>query len=98
MSAYEVALAGGKHSGWLNTMSKLPASKLQKSIVSMEANILEHQNLISNPVKYMQQYGKGDWNILDPRQQQHLLNIKWPGDIQRAQEQINILHGIIKSR
>ena len=79
-------------------MSKLPTSKLQKGITSMEANIIEHQNLISNPAKYLQQYGKGNWNALHPNQQQHLLNVKWPGDIQRAQEQINILQGIIKTR
>ncbi len=98
MSAYETALTGGRHSGWLNSMSKLPTSKLQKGIISMEANILEHRNLISNPAKYMQQYEKGNWSSLDIRQQQHLLNVKWPGDIQRAKEQINILQGIIKSR
>lgn len=39
-----------------------------------------------------------DWATLDPRQQQALLNNKWPGDIARQQEQLEILHGILGSR
>ncbi|OMI15316.1 pretoxin, partial [Leptospira weilii serovar Heyan] len=96
--AYKETMDGGKHSGFLKNMSTVPTSELQKGIASMNTNIVEHQNLINDPVKYMQQYGKGDWNTLDPRQQQHLLNVKWPGDIQRAHEQIDILTGIIRSR
>jgi hypothetical protein len=98
MSAYETALAGGKHTGWLQNMIERTTPQLQKGITSMERNILEHQNLISDPAKYLEQYGKGNWNLLDPRQQQYLLNVKWPGDIQRAKEQINILQGILKTR
>ncbi|WP_249262337.1 Hint domain-containing protein, partial [Leptospira alexanderi] len=96
--AYKNALDGGKHSGFLKNMLETPTPELQKGIASMNSNIIEHQNLMNDPAKYMQQYGKGDWNSLDPRQQQHLLNVKWPGDIQRAREQIDILTGIIKAR
>jgi hypothetical protein len=98
ISAYEIALSGGKHSGWLKTMSDLPTSELQRSITSIESNIIEHQNLISNPVKYFNENNKGNWKFLDPRQQQNLLKVKWPSDIQRAKEQINILQGIIKKK
>lgn len=98
MTAYETALAGGRHSGWLKTVSKWSTSELQTSIGTMKANIVKHQKLISNPEKYLQQYHKGNWNLLHPNQQQHLLKVKWPGDIQRAEEQINILQEIIKLR
>jgi len=46
-----------------------------------------------NPGKYID-----DWASLDPRQQQALLNSKWPGDIARQQEQADILRGIMVSR
>jgi hypothetical protein len=64
----------------------------------MEANIIEHQNLIRNPAKYLQPYSKGNRNALHPNQQQHVLYVKWPGDIHRAKEQSNILQGILKTR
>lgn len=97
--AYQTASSGGKHSGFLKNMEGRASSELEKGIESMEANILEHQNLIKDPAKYMQLYNKkGDWNLLDWRQQKHLINVKWLGDIQRAKEQIDILRGILKSR
>jgi hypothetical protein len=97
-SAYEKALAGGSHSGFLKNYLGKSVKQIQSGINSMKANIIEHQNLISDPAKYLEQYGKGNWNLLDPRQQQHLLNVKWPGDIQRANEQINVLEGILNSK
>ena len=51
--AYEIAAAGGKHSGWLKNMFKRTTPEPQKSITSMEANILEHHNLINDPAKYI---------------------------------------------
>lgn len=46
----------------------------------------------------MQDQGKGDWSKLDPRQQQALIEKKWPSDIQRQLQQKQILEGILKER
>lgn len=46
----------------------------------------------------MKQYGKGDWNLLDQRQQNALRNKKWPSDIKRLTEQRNILQEILNSK
>jgi RHS repeat-associated protein len=96
--AYDVALLGGKHSGFLNNYLNRSIKEIEKAISSMKSNIIEHQNLISNPSKYMKELGKGNWDLLDPREQNNLLKAKWPEDIQRANEQIDILQGILRSR
>ena len=46
----------------------------------------------------MKRLGKGDWDSLDPRQQKALLEKKWPSDIQRQKETIEIFKGILKER
>jgi hypothetical protein len=60
---------------------------------SIEKQIAEHRAKIRNPSAYVE-----DWASLDPRQQQALLTSKWPGDIVRQQEQVEILRGILGSR
>ncbi|MFZ2898999.1 MAG: hypothetical protein WA004_10275 [Saprospiraceae bacterium] len=97
-SAYETAKNGGKHEGFYKNYKDKPPEEIKKGIKSMEKNIEEHQNLMRDPDKYMKQYGKGDWKSLDPRQQEALLTKKWPGDIQRAKEQKEILEGILNTK
>ena len=64
VNAYTIALSGGKHSGWLKNMEKLSKKEIEKSISSMEKNIVEHSNLIKDPKKYLKEYGKGNWDEL----------------------------------
>ena len=77
-AAFETALAGGKHAGWLEVCKKLGKRQIAKGIRSFKKEIAEHEAKIANPAKYVK-----DWSKLDPRQQSHLINRKWPGDIAR---------------
>lgn len=91
--AYDVALAGGRHAGFLRNYAGKPTPQIERGIASIERQIAEHQAKIQNPSTYVD-----DWAALDHRQQQALLTSKWPGDIARQQEQLDILRGILGSR
>ena len=86
----QVAQEGGRHAGLLkNYVGKSPA-ELQKGIASLQKQIAEHQGKIANPEKFIPNFKQ-----LDLRQQKALLESKWPGDIQRQQEQADILRGLL---
>jgi hypothetical protein len=88
--AFQIAKEGGKHAGFLrNYLGRSPA-EIQKGITSFEKQIAEHQAKIANPSGAL-----SNWRTLDPRQQQALLNQKWPGAIQRLSEQADILRGLL---
>jgi hypothetical protein len=90
--AYNIAKQGGKHSGFYNEYIKRSNSEIQKGIDSINRQILEHQDKIQNPKKYI-----SNFDNLDPRQQKALPK-KWESDIKRQTEQKNILEGILKER
>ena len=92
-SAYDVAVSGGKHAGFLKNYVGRSTPEIERGIVSIEKQIAEHKAKIQNPAAYI-----NDWATLDARQQQALLTSKWPGDIRRQQEQLEILRGILGSR
>lgn len=52
-----------------------------------------HISKINNPEKFFK-----DWKKLDPRKRKHLMYQKWPSDIQRQKEQLEILEGILGER
>lgn len=97
-SAYEIAKNGGKHASTYKKYSQTPTKEIEKGIRSLEKQVKEHSDLIKNPSETMKRLGKGDWDSLDPRQQKALLEKKWPGDIQRQKETIEIFKGILKER
>jgi len=88
--AFEAAKAGGTHAGFLNNYAGRTPAELQKAIASIEKQIAEHQSWIANPRAKIPNFGS-----LDPRQQAALINSKWPGDIARQQDQIDILKGLL---
>ena len=90
-NAFEAAQAGGKHSGFLQNYIGKPVNELKSGIASMQKQIAEHIEKIANPEKYIPNFRQ-----LDPRQQGALIGSKWPSDIGRLQEQINILQGLLK--
>jgi RHS repeat-associated protein len=92
-TAYDVAKAGGKHSGHYKNYLNRTTNELVDSINSYKQLIKEHQAKIANPAKEIP-----GWSKLDPRHQKDLLTNKWPNDIERAKEFINIMQGIIKER
>lgn len=97
-TAYEIAKNGGKHASTYKKYLDVSSKEIQKGIRSLEKQIQEHSDLIKNPIETMKKLGKGDWKSLDPRQQKALLEKKWPGDIKRQEETINIFKGILKER
>lgn len=91
--AFETAKNGGKHAGYYKNYADKPTPEIKKAIDSQKKLIAEHQSKIANPEKHIPDFKK-----LDPRQQEALVNKKWPSDIQRQSEQLDILEGILKSR
>lgn len=89
---YEIAESGGKHSGFLTIYKDKPASQIQKGISSLKKQIAKHRDKIANPKKHIRDFDK-----LDSRQQDALLNKQWPSDIARQQEQLEILEGLLKN-
>ena len=88
--AFEVAKAGGKHAGFLKNYVGRPATEIQKAMTSIEKQIADHESWIANP-----QLKIPHFESLDPRQQAALINSKWPSDIARQQEQLEILRGLL---
>ena len=91
--AFDVAKSGGKHSGFYKQYVGKSDDEIRKGIQSLDKQIAEHQAKISNPEAYIPNF-----KDLDPRQQDALINKKWPSDIQRQMEQKEILEGIVSSR
>lgn len=91
-SAYSIAqLPGHPHHGWLKRQRSLPTVKLRKSIRSFRKLIARHEAWIEDPyLKFPR-----DADLEEVRYHQ---GVKWPSDIARHREQINILEGIIHER
>ena len=92
-NAYKIAKAGGKHEGWLKQYEALPDHLIQKAIRSLQRRIVEHEVWIQNPASKL-----GDVSQVDPRALDDYIRQKWPSDIQRQQEQLAILEGILEAR
>lgn len=92
-NAFDVAKSGGKHSGFYNQYTGKSKVEIQKGIQSLDKQIVEHQDKIRNSEAHIPNF-----KDLDPRQQEALINKKWPSDIQRQLEQKEILEGILRSR
>ncbi len=89
--ALEIAEAGGRHAGFMRNYQGKPPGELRRGIDSLKKQIAEHKDKIANPEKYIP-----NWKSLDPRQQKALIDKKWPSDIQRQTEQLEILEGLLK--
>ena len=74
------------------------ASEFIGNSLKLTTLVQQHEDLIKDPKGAMEAQGKGDWDSLDPRRQKHLLEKKWPEDIKRQKEQINIVEGILSER
>nr|WP_281247816.1 DUF637 domain-containing protein [Halomonas ilicicola] len=92
-NAFSIAKSGGKHAGFLKNNQDRPTEELAKGAAKIEKQIALHQAKIKDPAKYVE-----GWSKLDPRQQEALVNKKWPSDIRRQEEQRDILKGILSER
>ncbi len=70
-----------------------PAKEIQKGVNSYEKQIALHKDKIANPGKHCP-----DWDKLDPRQREALVNKKWPAEIQVYEEQRSVLQSILNER
>ena len=90
--AYEVAkTVGASHHGWLEKQRQLPTVKLLKSIRSLEKQIAQHQRWIDNP------YLKIPADI-PPEEVDYFVTTKWPNDIARQRQHIEIIRGVLHER
>lgn len=89
-NAYEVAEAGGPHHGWMEKQRTLPTVKLLKSIRSLEKQIAQHQKWIENPHPKLP-------TDMPTEEKDYYVAIKWPNDIARQRQQIEIL-GVLNER
>ena len=90
---YEIALKGGKHSGTLKKYRNVSNKELEKGIKSFNKQINRHREKIRNPEK---EYS--DFKSLDKRRQKSLLRKIWPSEIQRLEEEKEILRRILDER
>ncbi|MGG7074653.1 hypothetical protein U5B43_10500, partial [Campylobacter sp. 9BO] len=93
LTAYEIAKIGGKNFGFYKNYLNKSTKEIEKGIKSLEKQIQEHIDKISNPQKYIKDFDK-----LDIRQQENLINKKWNSDIARQKEQKQILEQILRER
>lgn len=92
-TAYDIAKNGGKHHKFYLQYLNKSKIELEKGIRSFQRQINEHIDKIKNPEKYIPTFRK-----LDIRQQEALINKKWPSDIKRQEEQMQILKQILKTK
>jgi hypothetical protein len=90
-SAYDRARAGGRHGGWLKRYSELPSNLVAKGLRSLEKQVGMHNAWIANPSSKL---GTG----ATAEEIERLVSKKWPSDIRRIEEQIDILNGLLRER
>ena len=90
---FQTAINHNKHVKMVRDYLDKPAKEVQKGIHSYEKQIALHKDKIENPTKHYP-----DWDKLDPRQREALINKKWPTEIKMYEEQKNILQSILNER
>jgi tetratricopeptide (TPR) repeat protein len=89
----KAAINQNKHVKMVRDYLDKPVKEVQKGINSYEKQIALHKDKIVNPTKHCP-----DWNKLDPRQCEALVNKKWPAEIKVYEEQKNVLQSILNER
>jgi hypothetical protein len=88
-AAYEAAKAGGKHSGFLARYRELPSPLLARAARSLARRIAQHEGWIARPEEKL---GAG----ADSVKLAHLVGKKWPRDLERLREQLDIVRSILQ--
>ena len=88
---YEIARNGGRHSGLLKNYVDLPLPMVERGIRSIETQITLHETWIKNPFSKLPA-------TIEKHQVEFLVTKKWPKDIERLQEEMEVLKGLIKER
>lgn len=90
-SAYRIAKAGGKHKNFLENYNRLPDHLIEKAIRSIEKQVALHESWIADPAIKLD-------SSRYTRERIEQYQAKWSKDIERQQEQIDILKGILENR
>jgi hypothetical protein len=90
-NAYKVAKDGGKHAGLLKNYSDKPRPMITRAIHSMEKQIDLHHSWIKNP--YIKLKQDEDMRRIDA-----LVNKKWPDDINRINDEADVLRGLLQEK
>ncbi len=91
--AYEIAKNGGKHADLIERYGNVSNKELQKSIKSYEKQIAKHKDKIANPSKHCP-----DWETMDLRHKESLVEVNWPAEIELYNEQRDIVQSILDLR
>jgi hypothetical protein len=89
---YEIAKAGGKHSGHLRNYATRTAAELQKAIRGYRKVIDLHRKWIANP-----RLKVPNWDQLSAKEKCDLI-AKWKSDIARNEELMRVIEGLLKHR
>ena len=89
--AYDRARVGGKHAGWLKRYSELPSNLVAKGLRSLEKQAEMRRAWIANPLSKLGADAAAD-------EVARLVSKKWPSDIRRIEEQMDILKGLLRER
>ena len=90
-TAYETARAGGSHANFLRDYGALPDHLIEKALRSLGRQVELHQAWIADPTAKL-------GGQFDREYARRLVEQKWPKDILRQREQIEILRGILRER
>ncbi len=89
--AYIAAKNGGKHARLIELYGGRSTKEIQKGVKSLEKQITNHKDKIANPSKHCP-----DWDTMDPRRKDALINKRWPAEIQCYTEERDILQTILE--
>lgn len=86
-SAYEAAKAGGKHAGFLRSLSAMGPRQRSSAVQSFTDQITLHRDKLAFPERYVQ-----NWGALREGHRQSLLR-EWRKEVLDHEEQIGIIKG-----
>ncbi|MBZ4193168.1 MAG: hypothetical protein LAE24_02535 [Candidatus Contendobacter sp.] len=90
-NAYEIAKTGGRHYGTYERFKDAREKEIEKSIRALEQRIIEHEDKIKNPEKYVEPDIKSI-HLND------LVSRYWPKEIADFRAKIAVFQGILKER
>jgi len=93
-NAYEVARAGGTHSGYLRQAEGFSDINLHRALRSYELQVAYHAGKIANPSG---QLLDTPWDIMDSDEQRRVLT-DWCTDLGRNRELADVILGILRER
>jgi WXG100 family type VII secretion target len=89
-NAYDVARAGGIHSGTITTYASKPASELRRAAESYDAVVADHIRKLNDPGAYAEKWATGS-----DLYRQGLLR-KWENDLVRNAELAEIMRNLLR--